>query len=70
MFRKYSQYFGRMIWAKSEEDPNRSLQVGDSIKCHDAEDLIDTYNGLSKLGIITDCDYDKYKLIVTRIEGE
>lgn len=68
MYRGYSRYFGRMIWFKDAEDLNRPLQVGDTIKCNGAEDLVDTYNNLAKCGIITTCDYTEYRLTVVRIE--
>ena len=35
------------------------LKVGDAIKCHDEDDLIDTMKDLAELGIETDFVYEK-----------
>ena len=38
---------------------SRELKVGDTIKCHDAEELIDYMYGLHDEGIETDFLYEK-----------
>lgn len=48
------------------------LKAGDTITCHDKDDLIDTMFELAKSGIETDFYYseDKPRLIVTAIKEE
>ena len=44
----------------SQEKKKKSdLKVGDTIKCCDPDDMIDTMNDLVKSGIETDCLYKK-----------
>lgn len=44
----------------SQEKKKRSdLKVGDTIKCHDPDDMIDTMNELVKSGVETDFPYKK-----------
>lgn len=44
----------------SQEKKKRSdLKVGDTIKCHDPDDMIDTMNELVKSGVETDFLYKK-----------
>lgn len=38
---------------------SRELQVGDTIKCHDAEEMIEYMYGLMEQGIETDFLYEK-----------
>lgn len=38
---------------------NKGLEIGDTIKCHDEEDCIQTMQELSKGGIDTDFLYEK-----------
>lgn len=47
------------------------LKVGDTIKCHDKDDLIKTMTELEKCGIVTDFLYEKDRehglwLVVTK----
>ncbi len=42
-----------------EEKKKSDLKVGDTIKCHDPDDMIDTMNELVKSGIETDFLYKK-----------
>ncbi len=49
------------------------MKVGDTIKCHDTNDLVDTMYELQKCGIVTDFLYEKdgekgLWLIVTEVE--
>lgn len=46
------------------------MNVGDTIKCYDMDDLIETMCECAKAGIETDFDYseDKPRLIVTAIK--
>ena len=37
----------------------RDIQIGDFIKCHDAEDMVDTMNELAKEGIETEFIYQR-----------
>ena len=46
------------------EQRNATLKVGDTIKCHDKDDLIKTMTELVKCGIETDFLYEK-----DRVEG-
>lgn len=48
------------------------MNIGDTITCHDTEDLIKTMIECAKSGIETDFDYseDKPRLIVTAIKEE
>ena len=41
------------------EQRNATLKVGDTIKCHDKDDLIKTMTELAKCGIVTDFLYEK-----------
>ena len=41
------------------EQRNATLKVGDTIKCHDKDDLIKTMTELAKYGIFTDFMYEK-----------
>ena len=56
----------------SQEKKKKSdLKVGDTIKCHDLDDMIDTMNELVKSGVETDFLYKKdgkegFWLVVTR----
>lgn len=44
----------------SQEKKKKSdLKVGDTIKCHDQDDMIDTMNELVKSGVETDFLYKK-----------
>lgn len=44
----------------SQEKKKKSdLKVGDTIKCHDPDDMIDTMNKLVKSGVETDFLYKK-----------
>lgn len=44
----------------SQEKKKRSdMKVGDTIKCHDPDDMIDTMNELVKSGVETDFLYKK-----------
>lgn len=48
------------------------LKVGDTIKCHDAEDMIDAMQDLAKEGIETDFVYEMdgkkgFWLIITKV---
>ena len=44
----------------SQEKKKKSdLKVGDTIKCHDPDDMIDTMNELVKSGVETDFMYKK-----------
>ena len=44
----------------SQEKKKKSdLKVGDTIKCHDPDDMIDTMNELVKSGVETDFLYKK-----------
>lgn len=36
----------------------KSLSVGDTIKCYDKEDLLNTHNALAKSGITTEFEYE------------
>lgn len=36
----------------------RELQVGDTIKCHDAEEMVEYMYGLHEEGIETDFEYE------------
>lgn len=42
-----------------EKKKKSDLKVGDTIKCHDQDDMIDTMNELVKSGIETDFLYKK-----------
>lgn len=46
------------------------LKAGDTITCHDKDDLIDTMFELARSGIETDFDYNdvKPRLIVTAVD--
>lgn len=51
----------------------KSLSVGDTIKCYDKEDLLNTHNALAKSGITTESEYELngekgYWLVVEKIE--
>ncbi len=37
---------------------SRELQVGDTIKCHDAEEMIEYMYGLHEEGVETDFEYE------------
>ena len=37
---------------------SRELQVGDTIKCHDAEEMVEYMYGLQEKGIETDFEYE------------
>ena len=37
----------------------RELRIGDTIKCANKDDLLETHNELAKEGIITDFMYEK-----------
>ena len=41
------------------EQRNATLKVGDTIKCHDKDDLIKTMTELAKCDIVTDFLYEK-----------
>lgn len=43
---------------QKKEKPN-DLKIGDTIKCSDADDMIDTMERLTKSGINTDFVYEK-----------
>lgn len=44
------------------------LQIGDTIRCRDIDDLVDTMTELAKAGVETDFDYtDGVRLIVTEV---
>lgn len=50
------------------------LKVGDTIQCHDKDDLVDTFQALQKEGVDTDFLYEKdgkkgLWLIVLSVEG-
>ena len=50
------------------------LKVGDAIKCHDADDLIETMKDLAESGIETDFVYEKAGekglwLEITKVKG-
>lgn len=50
------------------------LKVGDTIKCHDKDDMADTFQALQKEGVDTDFLYEKdgkkgLWLIVLSVEG-
>lgn len=47
------------------------MNIGDTIKCSDKDNLINTMTGLAKDGIQTDFDYskkDEYRLVVIQID--
>ena len=46
------------------------MNVGDTITCHDVDDLVNTMVELARAGVETDFDYsgDKPKLIVTSVK--
>ena len=48
------------------------MKIGDTIQCHDKDDLINTMIECARLGIETDSNYDddKPKLVVTAIREE
>lgn len=46
------------ITFRKKEKPN-DLKIGDTIKCSDADDMIDTMERLAKSGINTDFVYEK-----------
>lgn len=48
------------------------MNIGDTIRCHDLDDLINTMIECARSGIETDFDYseDKPRLIVTAITEE
>ena len=48
------------------------VEIGDTIRCYDLDDLINTMIECAKSGIETDFDYneDKQRLIVTAIREE
>lgn len=50
---------GRMVCPLCQEKPNERLKVGDTIKCHDEDDMIKTMEELAKEGIDTDSLYEK-----------
>lgn len=50
------------------------LKVGDTIQCHDKDDMVDTFQALQKEGVDTDFLYEKdgkkgLWLIVLSVEG-
>ena len=48
----------------------RKLQVGDTIKCRDVDDMIETMTELAQEGVETDFqDNKQFILIVTRVEA-
>ena len=54
---------------------NKRLKVGDTIKCHDEDDMIKTMEELAKDGVGTDFLYEKYGarglyLEVTEVEED
>ena len=39
--------------------PERTLKVGDTIKCHDKDDMVNISTSLAQEGIMTDFMYEK-----------
>ena len=57
------------------EQKKATLKVGDTIKCHDKDDLIKTMTELAKCDIVTDFLYEKEGehglwLVITKVGGK
>ena len=57
------------------EDQDQELQVGDWIRCHDKDDMVETFMALVKEGIDSDFRYERFGqkgiwLEITAVEGE